>query len=223
MRKKELIEKYSTMSLTEIAESENKSPETIRQEMIRLNIPRRKYKTAANLTNEVFGSLKVIQMIKEKNRTLCLCQCECGNEVKVRSGDLKAGNNTSCGCRINNKGSRHKQWLGFKEISGYVWAGIQDCAKRQGWDFQLSIEDAWLQFEKQKRTCALSGMEIKFPKTAKDKREGSMTASLDRIDSKLGYTKNNIQWVHKSINKAKSDLTQHDFIQMCKLVAKFND
>jgi len=45
------------------------------------------------------------------------------------------------------------------------------------------------------------------------------TASVDRIDSSIGYVMGNIQWVHKDINKMKSDFSQELFIAWCGLVA----
>jgi len=44
------------------------------------------------------------------------------------------------------------------------------------------------------------------------------TASLDRIDSTKNYTIDNIQWVHKDVNKMKMDFSQEYFIEMCRLV-----
>jgi hypothetical protein len=46
-----------------------------------------------------------------------------------------------------------------------------------------------------------------------------MTASLDRIDSSKSYNKNNIQWVHKDVNKMKWAFNQNHFIKFCKLIA----
>ena len=45
------------------------------------------------------------------------------------------------------------------------------------------------------------------------------TASLDRKDSSLGYTLDNIQWVHRTVNKIKLDLQQDEFVEWCKRVA----
>ena len=45
------------------------------------------------------------------------------------------------------------------------------------------------------------------------------TASLDRIDSNKGYTKDNVQFVHKDINWMKQDFEQNKFIEYCKKVA----
>jgi hypothetical protein len=44
------------------------------------------------------------------------------------------------------------------------------------------------------------------------------TVSVDRIDSKKNYTKDNIQIVHKIINQCKMDLNDNDFYKFCKYV-----
>lgn len=52
------------------------------------------------------------------------------------------------------------------------------------------------------------------------------TASLDRIDSKIGYIEGNVQWVHKDINKMKNSHTHATFLQWCRLCVdncKVND
>lgn len=45
-----------------------------------------------------------------------------------------------------------------------------------------------------------------------------MTASIDRIDSSKGYTKDNIQWVHKNVNIMKMDQTMDQFLYICKKI-----
>jgi len=49
-------------------------------------------------------------------------------------------------------------------------------------------------------------------------KEYSITASLDRIDSSIGYIKSNIQWVHKRVNLIKSDMDQKDLLYWCSLI-----
>lgn len=72
-------------------------------------------------------------------------------------------------------------------------------------------------YTKQNGKCALSDLEIRFPSFGE--KATSQTASLDRINSDLGYIKNNIQWVHKDINKMKWELSQDRFLELCKLIA----
>jgi hypothetical protein len=44
------------------------------------------------------------------------------------------------------------------------------------------------------------------------------TASLDRIDSSLGYVRGNVQWLHKDVNWMKNTLDQDRFIELCKAI-----
>jgi hypothetical protein len=48
------------------------------------------------------------------------------------------------------------------------------------------------------------------------------TASLDRIDNNKGYTKDNIQWLHKNINLMKHCFDQKYFIELCNLISEKN-
>lgn len=61
--------------------------------------------------------------------------------------------------------------------------------------------------------CALTGWDIDAMDVACN------TASLDRIDSSIGYEVGNLQWLHKMVNMCKQQYSQEDFIHMCKSVA----
>jgi len=71
---------------------------------------------------------------------------------------------------------------------------------------------------KQDKKCALSGVDIGFSKKTIDKHE--TTASLDRIDSSKGYIIENIQWIHKEVNRMKMDMDETRFIRWCDMIAK---
>ena len=64
--------------------------------------------------------------------------------------------------------------------------------------------------------CTLSGRKLIH-------EIGNLDApSIDRIDSRLGYTKSNIQIVSSAVNKAKMDMSDEDFIEMCCQVVEHN-
>jgi len=65
--------------------------------------------------------------------------------------------------------------------------------------------------EKNGFVCALSGVKL-----------DENTWSPDRIDSKKGYTKENLQFVHKDINLMKNKFPEDYFIEMCKKGAENN-
>ena len=92
--------------------------------------------------------------------------------------------------------------------------------KKRNHKFSISIQYAWNLFLKQKRKCALTGMDLVFGKSMKEVESGATTASLDRIDNKLGYIKGNVHWVHKDINFMKQGFDLNYFIEMCSMVAK---
>ena len=47
------------------------------------------------------------------------------------------------------------------------------------------------------------------------------TVSIERIDSKIGYTPENTILVCQAVNRMKSDFTFEQFYEMCADVAKF--
>lgn len=106
----------------------------------------------------------------------------------------------------------------YKSIPAYYWYNLRKNAQTRKLIFDISPEDVWCILEKQKFKCALSGLPIDF----KLQRTKS-TASVDRIDSSIGYIKSNIQIVHKKINKMKNNLSDKDFIFLCQMVTKNNE
>ncbi len=82
-------------------------------------------------------------------------------------------------------------------------------------------------FQKQNGICALSGNKIILDRSISQTYRKVylpkiQTASLDRINSTLGYVQGNVQWIHMDVNKMKMDLDENKFIQLCKNIAKNN-
>ena len=161
----------------------------------------------------VLGAISCKRVIGQRNyRTKWLCQCSCNSEPQwVTKENLIKG--LSKGCQScsgqRSSGNANGNWKGFGEIPGYVYNKVKVGAKCRSISLEVSIEnlnDCWLL---QKRKCALSGIDLVMGETA----------SLDRIDSNKGYTIDNIQWVHKTINIMKNDFSENVFVGMCKLVA----
>jgi hypothetical protein len=63
--------------------------------------------------------------------------------------------------------------------------------------------------------CSLTGESL-------DAMEIQNNASLDRIDSNLGYEVGNVQWVTVDVNMMKQSYSQERFIEICKSVADKN-
>lgn len=148
------------------------------------------------------------------------CDCACGSKTVVRANNLVTGSVRSCGCLLNRRWNRSPKWKGSGDIPGRMWRYITNNAKARGIPMDVSIEDAAALFSEQGGRCALTCLPLTMPTCRDDIVRCRFTASLDRIDSSLGYSRSNIQWVHKDINRMKNVYPLLHFLQMCRLVAK---
>jgi hypothetical protein len=179
------------------------------------------------LEGRVFNRLKVISWewnIKPSGykEVFWICKCECGNTHKTRQADLLNNKIQSCGCyRSECGGNKGPTTMTYNEamevtnggIPGRYYNRVITGANSRNIEFDITVEDMWKLLLKQNYKCALSGADIYFSKN-------DTTASLDRIDSSKGYIPDNIQWVHKDINRIKMDLPNDKFIELCKGIAE---
>lgn len=168
-----------------------------------------------DLSGKRFGKLLVKRKSETKTKTRgvrWVCECDCGKTKELPSNSLTSGNTKSCGC------SQYKM-LGNIIPTSYINAVKQNAVKRDI-EFEVSIEYLESIFTGE---CVLSGKKIKFNESGyqKDnKKRGN--ASLDRLDSKIGYIEGNVQWLDKDVNKMKNNKTDKEFIDLCKMIADKN-
>lgn len=173
--------------------------------------------TAVDMLGKQVGALTVIGRATSSNSYACWeCKCVCGNIVTARGSNLRVKQQSSCGCiRYGNRGhNKNYNWKGYKEIGKQFFNQLTANAKSRGLSCDITIEDIWELYIKQNKYCNLSGLPIQFKKPT--------TASVDRIDSSKGYTLDNIQLVHKTINIMKMDLPDQDFINLCHKVSEYS-
>jgi len=77
-------------------------------------------------------------------------------------------------------------------------------------EFNVTIEYLWDLYQAQNKYCFLSLLPIDFK---------SGTASLDRIDSSMGYIEGNLQWLHKDVNMMKRHYSTKYFLDLCERIA----
>lgn len=160
-----------------------------------------------------FSRITLVQYIRTKAAWKCLC--DCGKTSYHRTGHLMQGRIKSCGCSKLGLGKLSPQWKGCGDISASIFSSYRHGAKRRDIPFEVTIQELWDILVQQNHMCAITKVPIKL---SQDKNQN--TASPDRIDPNKGYTKDNIQWLHKTVNQMKWDLPQDEFVQLCKLVAK---
>lgn len=165
---------------------------------------------------EVYGDWTLVDISVDPKHGLKVykCQCKCGRYIKKKYIELNSKIKVEgCGyCRTE---------IGYEDISNRYFNAIKKGASSRNIEFNITIQDIWDQYIKQNRKCFYTGTEIIFErKPLRNRGLINQTASIDRIDSTKGYTKDNIHIVHKSINVMKSSLSSDDFIQLCNIVAK---
>lgn len=167
-----------------------------------------------------YGSYTVIKYLgKNKYGSReWLCKCDCGKERKFLSaylfgnGERRATTCMSCYNKKTEIGQRITD-----EIPNRFWKRLLDHSQRRKIPVLLSKEDAFLKYEKQNKKCALSGEDLYFTKF-KVKYTRYTNASLDRINSDLPYTNDNVQWVHKKVNIMKHLSSNQELIDWCKKI-----
>jgi hypothetical protein len=188
----------------------------------------------ADIVGKVVGNLTVIAFLRSEpyiNQKsgrpyrmdyLYECRCICGNLCVAKRALLVTNHVKSCGCLKpeNRLRSKHPSWKGHGDISLTMWKYIRGLADKRGIPFEISIEDAWAKFEQQGGKCALSGVPISFAHSTSSISPNT-TASLDRIVNANGYAPDNVQWLHKNINRMKWDYGQEEFIHWCHSVSLY--
>lgn len=97
---------------------------------------------------------------------------------------------------------------------------IIKARKRKFTDIEVDdILNIWIA---QQGKCALSSIPLELPNSKSSCRDIRTCASLDRIDSNGGYTKDNVQWVSASINYLKGSLSQRDTIELISWIRNNN-
>lgn len=109
-----------------------------------------------------------------------------------------------------HRGQNNGNWKGYREIPVSYFYSLKEGALARGISFEVLIEEIQNLWEKSGGYCALTGWKIEIGKTA----------SLDRIQSEDSYKKENLQWVHKDINRMKNNYSQDRFIEVCRAVAE---
>ena len=132
-----------------------------------------------DLTGKKFVRLKVISFAGIQNRlAMWRCKCECGKERVVRGLSLRTGHTKSCGC------FKRKHGLGSTKTY-YSWVDMRRrCFNKGHYQYPkygqvgITVCKRWMKF-------------MNFLEDMGIRPEGK---SLDRINGKKGYSKENCHW-----------------------------
>ncbi len=110
----------------------------------------------------------------------------------------------------------------WEEIVDRMVRGAKNRAKKCGLEFDLTRGIVLEINEKQGGLCALTGQVLNwgtYPRCEQAQRVCPPNrASLDRVDSNLGYTASNIQLVTELSNRIKGDSSMDELIATCEAI-----
>jgi len=204
-------------------------PRTVSRNLARFSIPIRSLgDDKIKMVGKKFNKLTCVQEVEKPEGIIWGCyylfKCDCGKDHVASGSNVRKGIVRNCK-ECTPHGSDSPFWKGYGGISRTWWnvhiiknRGSRNKNYAEKYKVEVTIEQGWELFVSQGRKCALSGQELYFP--SRQKLKG--TASLDRINSDVGYIMGNVQWVHKDMQYMKNTKLNSDFIRLCKLVAKHN-
>ena len=150
-------------------------------------------------------------------------QCSCGYIANETPMYLHTHKNKCKVCRLKDQSDSNFKGVG--ELSSTYVSTLKGGAVKRGLEWNLSLDQLWTLFNTQQKKCALTDMPLFLSRSYCRENENRIrqTASLDRIDSSKGYIEGNVQWVHKHINRMKSDFRQEQFIDYCRAIIQKYD
>lgn len=188
---------------------------------------KRKY-TTEELTGKQMGAYTLMEHFTKnsragRNQHWWVCKCVCGKIVERAEARIIHNKGQRCSCNMPKKkvGKSSKKWKGCGEISGSYFSEIRLNARQRKVEFTITVNEIWEMFLTQEGKCALTGVPIHFNIKENDGIV-RQTASLDRIDSKKGYTIDNVWWVHKDVNRVKNAYSLPQLVDICyRIVERF--
>lgn len=143
--------------------------------------------------------------INVKSKVIKFCK-RCNKQSIFRF--VKSEDYYHCTTCSKNNCIKHRKSHWFKYLAQKANARKRPYSEKITEEMLIKI------FNYQEHKCALTGNPL-------DVDSKWWKPSLDRIDSNLGYTKNNIRIVSWIVNKCKWELTDKDFINMCVKIASY--
>lgn len=167
-----------------------------------------------DLTGQRFGRLTVLERdYSDTKNVTWICQCDCGNKVRVRSGNLCSGNTQSCGCLFLDKVTKHGGTLNkhksrlyhiWNDMKARCYCETEPSYKNYGARGIIVCEEWKNDYASFMNWAILNGYDETLPRG---------TCTLDRIDVNSNYCPENCRWItHKQqqSNKTNNHLIEYN-------------
>ncbi|MDR3502985.1 MAG: hypothetical protein P4L79_10415 [Legionella sp.] len=144
---------------------------------------------------------------RDKDNFFCSRSCSISHRNKNMSDEMKERISETTKARFVNYIPKTNQ---FKHFLNKARGRSKDGWAKIDLDLEY-LENLW---KRQYGMCAISGITLEV----KTNKKSLTMASLDRIDSSLGYVKGNVQFVAYGINLAKNTFTNKEMMDFVVLL-----
>ena len=157
------------------------------------------------------------RQIKKNPDVNFFCNLSCTAKYRNRNlTGVQHTRNVAHLANIQNQAVANAALVNFKGHFTYYLRKARHRTKDTNLD-EVYLSDLWQQFDGK---CALSGVELILHNGRGAQEDPLRTASLDRIDSKIGYYQGNVQFVAMPLNYAKHNYEDAKFRAFLTEVAK---
>lgn len=152
--------------------------------------------------------------LKKGRKNYCCRECAAKGAGKTRLGVKRSASDTLVKHLRDISGNRRDEYSPFR----YTFRN----AKKRFKEFDLDLEYLKEIWDRQSGRCPYTGIALVLPEANNlDTLDITRRASLDRIDSELGYVKGNIQFVSTPINYMKSTMSDSQTKKFLKEISSY--
>ena len=163
-----------------------------------------------------YNELTVIDFhhVDSRGRSYYLFQCTCGKQKIILGVGVTSGNTKSCGCY--RKRNKDKYVLPNNlSVKRHLILQYKRHARNRNIEYNLSEQDF---IELISQPCHYCETEPSNTVKTKNFKEGFKYSGIDRIDSSIGYDKENCVPCCEKCNKAKMAMSKEEFLDWIELV-----
>jgi hypothetical protein len=166
---------------------------------------------------------------KQEEVQCCYCKTIFKKDVSEIKRSLKVGRLHYCSMKCSKSipsNIEHLKKVGNRDIAHLNPSNRRDefsdfrehlrRASRRNKSFDLSLQDLKDQWDKQNGLCVYSKVQLIHPTAGSNSH--IYTASVDRIDSSLGYVKGNVQFISIAMNHMKANMSDEDMFKLLEIL-----
>lgn len=175
----------------------------------------KKCKDYSSYIGKRFGKLVVIGTEKKSRYHYFSCWCDCGNKSMPTASSVLAETSKSCGCThgVNSKPRSDIKPNGESAFN-YMFLTYKRNARLREYSFDIEREEFRNLVKQECFYCGCPPLnEVKYKKKVNN-ADPFRSNGLDRVNSSLGYSLDNVVPCCKHCNVAKASMSQAEFLDL---------